>query len=720
VEKKMLDSLLSKIKEYNPNCNVKKITKAYYFAKNAHEGQFRNSGEPYFVHPVAVATILAELYMDDATIIAGLMHDVLEDTDVTFEQMAQEFDEEIAKLVDGVTKLKKIKYQSKQESQANNLRKMVLAMNSDIRVIIIKIADRLHNMRTLEYMKKAKQLEKAKETIEIYAPLAYRLGMSSVKWELEDLSLRYLEPDIYYDLAEKVKKKRSEREKIIQDIISEIDLSLKKNNINAKIKGRPKSLYSIYKKMYKQNKTFDEIFDLTAIRIIVPTVSDCYAVLGIVHSKWKPIPSRFKDYIAVPKPNLYQSLHNTLIGSNGEVFEVQIRTFDMHKTAEYGIAAHWKYKEGVDRTTNFDEKLTWLRQLMDWQREVNDNREFITSFKEDFITDEVFVFSPKGDVINLVTGSTPIDFAYKVHTAVGNNCVGAKVDGRIVPLSYKLKNGNIVEILTNPNSSGPSKDWLKIVKSSQARTKIKQWFKKENRSLNIVKGRDMLEKEIRRLGYTYSKILKDEWLLQIAKRLSFNSTDDMYASIGFGNVHLKQVIPKLKEYYNDYYDENIEDLLTDIKSEKSSNFNNKGVNVIGIDNVEVSFAKCCNPLPGDKIIGYITKGRGISVHTIDCSNIKSILNGDRLIEVEWSNTKNLFYKVEIAIISLDQVGALADVAKVISESKLNLVGMNAKTGKDKTFITNIIIEIKNNEELQRLTNKIKSVKGILDVYRVRS
>lgn len=716
----MLDSLLSKIKEYNPNCNVEKITKAYYFAKNAHEGQFRNSGEPYFVHPVAVATILAQLYMDDATIIAGLMHDVLEDTDVTFEQMAQEFDEEIAKLVDGVTKLKKIKYQSKQESQANNLRKMVLAMNSDIRVIIIKIADRLHNMRTLEYMKKAKQLEKAKETIEIYAPLAYRLGMSSVKWELEDLSLRYLEPDIYYDLAEKVKKKRSEREKIIQDIISEIDLSLKKNNINAKIKGRPKSLYSIYKKMYKQNKTFDEIFDLTAIRIIVPTVSDCYAVLGIVHSKWKPIPSRFKDYIAVPKPNLYQSLHNTLIGSNGEVFEVQIRTFDMHKTAEYGIAAHWKYKEGVDRTTNFDEKLTWLRQLMDWQREVNDNREFITSFKEDFITDEVFVFSPKGDVINLVTGSTPIDFAYKVHTAVGNNCVGAKVDGRIVPLSYKLKNGNIVEILTNPNSSGPSKDWLKIVKSSQARTKIKQWFKKENRSLNIVKGRDMLEKEIRRLGYTYSKILKDEWLLQIAKRLSFNSTDDMYASIGFGNVHLKQVIPKLKEYYNDYYDENIEDLLTDIKSEKSSNFNNKGINVIGIDNVEVSFAKCCNPLPGDKIIGYITKGRGISVHTIDCSNIKSILNGDRLIEVEWSNTKNLFYKVEIAIISLDQVGALADVAKVISESKLNLVGMNAKTGKDKTFITNIIIEIKNNEELQRLTNKIKSVKGILDVYRVRS
>ncbi|MCI5997228.1 MAG: bifunctional (p)ppGpp synthetase/guanosine-3',5'-bis(diphosphate) 3'-pyrophosphohydrolase [Peptoniphilaceae bacterium] len=717
----MLDELLLKIKNYNPNLNSEKITKAYNFTKDCHEGQFRNSGEPYFIHPVAVANILADLYMDDSTIIAGLMHDILEDTDVTFEYMKNEFDEEIAKLVEGVTKLKKIKYQTKQESQADNLRKMVLAMNSDIRVIIIKIADRLHNMRTLEYMKKAKQLEKAKETLEIYAPLAYRLGMSSVKWELEDLSLRYLEPEIYYDLAEKVKKKRSEREKIIEDIISEISVSLNDNHIEAEISGRPKSLYSIYKKMYKQNKSFDEIFDLTAIRIIVPTISDCYATLGIVHSKWKPIPSRFKDYIAVPKPNLYQSLHNTLIGTNGEVFEVQIRTFDMHKTAEYGIAAHWKYKEGVDRSTDFDDKLTWLRQLMDWQRDVNDNREFITSFKEDFISDEVFVFSPKGDVINLVSGATPIDFAYKVHSAVGNNCVGAKVDGRIVPLNYKLKNGNIVEILTNPNSSGPSKDWLKIVKSSQARTKIKQWFKKENRSLNIVKGRDMLEKEVRRLGYTYNKILKEEWLLQIAKRMSFNAIDDMYAAIGFGTVHLKQVVPKLREYYNDYYkDETQEDLISNIKSEKSSSINTKGVVVKGIDNIEVSFAKCCNPLPGDEIIGYITKGRGISVHRSDCSNIKNIFNQDRLIEVDWTDTHNLHYKVEITVISLDQVGALADVAHVISESKLNLVGITAKTGKDKTFITNIIVEIKNIEELEKLINKVKAIKGILDVYRERS
>ena len=414
-------------------------------------------------------------------------------------------------------------------------------------------------------------------------------------------------------------------------------------------------------------------------------------------------------------------MHNTLISTSGDVFEVQIRTFEMHRTAEYGIAAHWKYKAGVDRSTSFDDKLTWLRQLMDWQREVNDSREFITSFKEDFVSDEVFVFSPKGDVINLIAGATPIDFAYKVHTAVGNNCVGAKVDGRIVPLNYKLKNGNIVEILTNPNSSGPSKDWLKIVKSSQARTKIKQWFKKENKALNIVQGRDMLEKEIRRLGFTYSKILKEDWLLQIAKKLSFNTIDEMYAAIGFGSINLKQIIPRLKEFYSDYYQESADDIINRVKSEKSgSKYNSKGVIVKGIDNIEVSFAKCCNPLPGDEIIGYITKGRGISVHNCDCANIKNVTNRDRLIAVEWTNSKNLFYKVEVAIISLDQVGALADVAHIISESKLNLVGITAKTGKDKTFITNIIVEIKNIDELDRLINKIKSLKGILDVYRVRA
>lgn len=716
----MLNDLLLKIKKYNQNLDTEKITKAYNFTKECHEGQFRNSGEPYFVHPVAVANILADLYMDDSTIIAGLMHDILEDTEVTFEEMVKMFDEEIANLVDGVTKLKKIKYQSKQESQADNLRKMLLAMNSDIRVIIIKIADRLHNIRTLEYMKKAKQLEKAKETLEIYAPLAYRLGMSNVKWELEDLSLRYLEPEIYYDLAERVNKKRSEREQIINNIIKEINLSLKEHNIDGEISGRPKSLYSIYKKMYKQNKSFDEIFDLTAVRIIVPTISDCYAVLGIVHSKWKPIPSRFKDYIAVPKPNLYQSLHNTLISNSGDVFEVQIRTLEMHKTAEYGIAAHWKYKSGVDRSTNFDDKLTWLRQLMDWQGEVNDNREFITSFKEDFISDEVFVFSPKGDVINLVSGSTPIDFAYKVHTAVGNNCIGAKVDGRIVPLNFKLKNGNIVEILTNPNSTGPSKDWLKIVKSSQAKTKIKQWFKKENKELNIVQGRDMLEKEIRRLGFTYNKILKDDWLLQISKKLSFNTIDEMYAGIGFGSINLKQVISKLKDFYTEYYKESADEIIDKIKKEKLEYKNNsKGVIVKGIDNIEVSFAKCCNPLPGDEIVGYITKGKGISIHNIECKNVKNVINKDRLICVEWTDSKNLSYKVEVTVISLDQVGALADVAQIISESKLNLVGISAKTAKDKTFITNIIVEIKNTNELDRLINKIKSLKGILDVYRVK-
>lgn len=714
----MLEQLLNKIKAYNPNTNEDKIRKAYYFTKECHEGQFRNSGEPYFNHPVAVAEILAELYMDDDTIIAGLMHDILEDTEITFDEMSEMFGEEVAKLVDGVTKLKKIKYQTKQESQADNLRKMVLAMNSDIRVIIIKIADRLHNMRTLEYMRKDKQMEKAKETLEIYAPLAYRLGMSSIKWELEDLSLRYLEPEIYYDLAEKLKKKRSEREKIIEDIIAELDEALKSANIVAEIKGRPKSIYSIYKKMYKQNKTFEEIFDLTAIRILVNTVTDCYAALGVVHSKWKPIPSRFKDYIAVPKPNLYQSLHNTLIRKGGEVFEVQIRTFEMHKTAEFGIAAHWKYKEGVNRTTEFDEKLSWLRQLMDWQRELNDSREFINTLKEDFISDEVFVFSPKGDVINLISGSTPIDFAYKVHSAVGNNCVGAKVDGRIVPLSYKLKNGNIVEILTNPNSTGPSKDWLKIVKTSQAKTKIKQWFKKENRALNIVKGRDMLEKEVRKEGYQLIKILKDEWLMQIATKLTYNSIEDMYAALGFGTINLKQIVPKLIEFYKSYYTEAEDEVdYSDFQSTSSKSVNSKGVIVKGIDNIEVGFAKCCNPLPGDSIVGYITKGRGISVHRTDCKNLKNILDNERLIEVEWTDTKNSYYKVEITIVSLDQVGVLSGIAQLIAESKLNMYGMHAKTCKDKTFIIDVVVEIRNAEELDRLINKIKMVKGILDVYR---
>lgn len=713
----MLNELLDKIKAYNPNTNTEKIEKAFYFTKECHEGQFRNSGEPYFNHPVAVAGILADLYMDDDTIIAGLMHDILEDTEITFDEMTDMFGEEVAKLVDGVTKLKKIKYQTKQESQADNLRKMLLAMNSDIRVIIIKIADRLHNMRTLEYMRRDKQMEKAKETLEIYAPLAYRLGMSSIKWELEDLSLRYLEPEIYYELAEKLKKKRSERENIIQEIIAELDEALKSANIVAELKGRPKSIYSIYKKMYKQNKTFEEIFDLTAIRILVNTVTDCYAALGVVHSRWKPIPSRFKDYIAVPKPNLYQSLHNTLIRKGGDVFEVQIRTFEMHKTAEYGIAAHWKYKEGVNRTTEFDEKLSWLRQLLDWQKELIDNREFINTLKEDFISDEVFVFSPKGDVINLVAGATPIDFAYKVHSAVGNNCVGAKVDGRIVPLSYKLKNGNIVEILTNPNSTGPSKDWLKIVKSSQAKTKIKQWFKKENRSLNIVKGRDMLEKEVRKDGYSFSKILKDEWLTQIATRLTYNSVEDMYAALGFGTVNLKQIVPRLKEFYKNYYNETSDEIVLS-DSKNTSVINSKGVIVKGIDNVEVFFAKCCNPLPGDEIMGYITKGRGISIHRMDCANLKNFYNGERTIKVEWTDTKNSYYKVEITIVSLDQVGVLSGIAQLISESKLNLYGINAKTCKDKTFIIDVVVEVRNSEELDRLINKIKSVKGILDVYRV--
>ena len=526
----MLEKLISRIEQYNPQADMQLVIKAYNYANEAHEGQVRNSGEKYIVHPVNVALILAELNMDTATIIAGLLHDVIEDTNISYEKIVDEFGKEVADLVDGVTKLKKLQYKTKQENQAENLRKMVLAMANDIRVIIVKLADRLHNMRTLEYMTEEKKKEKALETLEIYAPIAHRLGISKIKSELEDLSLRYLDPDNYYDLVEKVAKKRREREAYIQKIISTLDEKLKEMDISSDINGRPKNFYSIYKKMYNQGKEFEQIFDLTAVRILVDNIKDCYGALGIVHTLWKPLPGRFKDYIAMPKPNMYQSLHTTVIGGEGEIFEVQIRTYEMHKTAEYGIAAHWKYKEGFSKSDNFDDKLTWLRQLLEWQADLNDPREFMETLKIDFFTDEVFVFTPKGDVINLPDGSTPLDFAYRVHTAVGNNCVGAKVDGRIVPLNYKLKNGNIVEVITAVNGSGPSRDWLKIVKSTQAKNKIKQWFKQKDRDFNVAKGKEMLEKEIKRLGYKAMDILKEEWIKNAASKVSINSIDDLYTS----------------------------------------------------------------------------------------------------------------------------------------------------------------------------------------------
>ncbi len=721
----MIENLLLKIEQYNPHADMKQIIKAYNFAESAHEGQLRNSGEKYFVHPFHVAMILAELNMDATTIIAGLLHDVLEDTSVTYDTLVIEFGEEVANLVEGVTKLKKLQYKTKQENQAENLRKMVMAMAKDIRVIIIKLADRLHNMRTLEYMSEEKKKEKALETLEIYAPLAHRLGMSRIKWELEDLSLRHLNPVGYYDLVDKVSKRRKEREAYIQKIIDELDEKLDEMDIPRDISGRPKNFYSIYKKMVYQNKSFEQIFDLTAIRVIVDTIKDCYGVLGIVHTMWKPIPGRFKDYIAMPKPNMYQSLHTTVIGPEGEIFEVQIRTWDMHRTAEYGIAAHWKYKEGTVKTDNFDEKLTWLRQLLEWQKDLKDPREFMETLKIDFFTDEVFVFTPKGDVINLPNGSTPIDFAYRVHTAVGNNCVGAKVDGRIVPLDYKLKNGNIVEVLTSAGSSGPSRDWLKIVKSSQAKNKIRQWFKREERDLNINKGKEMLEKEIKRQGYKLTEILKEEWLKNIASKISLNSSDDLYAGLGYGSITLSQVVSRLKEFHKEHYEIKDEKAFVENKiKEQTTNKKEKkftqGINIKGVDNIKVRFSKCCNPVPGDEIIGYITRGRGVSIHRKDCPNVSDLDGQERFIDVEWANNDKAAYPAEIQIKATDRAGLLTEITQRITDSNLGLLSLNARTNKEKLVVINMTLEIKDVDQLRELMRKIKRLKGVIDVYRVTS
>ncbi len=718
----MLENLLLKIEQYNPLADLSLIVKAYNFAQSAHAGQVRNSGESFFIHPFNVAMILADLNMDTATIIAGLLHDVIEDTDISHETIAEEFGIEIADLVEGVTKLKKLQYKTKQENQAENLRKMVLAMANDIRVIIVKLADRLHNMRTLEYMRDEKRKEKALETLEIYAPLAHRLGISKIKWELEDLSLRYLDPENYYDLVERVSKRRQEREAYVKNIIETLSKKLDEVKINYDISGRPKNFYSIYKKMVHQGKAFEQIFDLTAIRVIVDNIKDCYEVLGIVHNLWKPLPGRFKDYIAMPKPNMYQSIHTTVIGLKGEIFEVQIRTWEMHRTAEYGIAAHWKYKEGTNKTDNFDDKLTWLRQLLEWQSDLNDPKDFMETLKIDFFTDEVFVFTPKGDVINLPDGSTPIDFAYRVHTEVGNKCVGAKVDGRIVPLNYRLKNGNIVEVITSANSNGPSRDWIKIVKSTQAKTKIRQWFKAKEKDFNIIKGKDLLEKEVKRLGYKASEILKDEWIKNIASKVSINSIEDLYAAIGYGSITLNQVISKLRTQYNEYYKIADEKAFVESKiqqpTQSKASKPTQGIRIKGVDNIKIRFSKCCNPVPGDEVVGYITRGRGVSVHRTDCPNIIMSEDAERFIEVEWDFQKKASYPAEIQIKASDRSGLLAEITQKITDSDLGVISLNARTSKDKVVFINVTLEIKDIEELRDLMRKIKRIRNVMDVYRV--
>jgi GTP pyrophosphokinase len=737
----MVDKLLENINKNCHNVDIELVKKAYNFAKEAHKDQKRESGEPYIIHPIAVAEILAELGMDTNTIVAGLLHDVIEDTDCSFEDASRMFNPEVANLVDGVTKLTKLgemEYKTKEEQQADNVRKMLLAMAKDIRVIIIKLADRLHNMRTLKFMPANKQKNKAKETLDIYAPLAHRLGMSKIKWELEDLCFRYLHEKEYYELVKDIAEKRVERESYIQDIVDDLYKKLEGAGIDSDIDGRPKHFYSIYKKMVNKNKSIEEIFDLTAIRVLVNSVKDCYGVLGIVHTIYRPIPGRFKDYIAMPKPNMYQSLHTTVIGPQGKTFEIQIRTFEMHKTAEYGIAAHWKYKEGdtaggteVDKQKEFEKKLAWLRDMLEWQKETSDAEEFMEGFKIDLFSDEVFVFTPKGVVINLCSKATPIDFAYRIHTDVGNKCVGAKVNGKIVPLDYTLKTGEIVEILTSPNAKGPNMDWLNIAKSNQSKSKIKLWFKKAKKEENIVKGKELFEKELKKQGVNYADIAKGDAYEKFAKRYNIHSMDDLYALIGIGSLAASSYIVRLKEDNGlDKYAKEREnkEILSKVieeqiaKTAKQPEPNSYGITVKGESNLMVRFAKCCSPVPGDDILGYITKGRGVSVHRRDCSNLQNLIetDGEKVVEVNWGKSLNTSYFAEIQVQAEDRENLLADTMSVISDLKLQLSAVNANLGKEGFAFINIKIKITSVDNLNDLMKRIKRLKGVLDVYRVNS
>ncbi|WP_303211113.1 bifunctional (p)ppGpp synthetase/guanosine-3',5'-bis(diphosphate) 3'-pyrophosphohydrolase [uncultured Clostridium sp.] len=728
----MLEMLVKKIKENCVNINMDMVDKAYNLAFEAHKEQKRDSGEPYIIHPIEVATILAELGMDTSTIVAGLLHDVIEDTEYTYDDIKNLFGEEVANLVSGVTKITKMEYKSKEEQQADNFRKMLLAMADDIRVIIIKLADRLHNMRTLKYRKKEKQKKTAMETLDIYAPLAHRLGISKIKWELEDLSFRYLHEEEYYDLVKQVAEKRTEREIYIKKIIEDMYNKLEEAGIDSDIDGRPKHFFSIYKKMVTKNKSIEQIFDLTAIRVLVNTVKDCYEVLGIVHTIYKPIPGRFKDYIAMPKPNMYQSLHTTVIGPQGKTFEIQIRTFEMHRTAEYGIAAHWKYKEGDNngetKEKNFESKLVWLRDMLEFQKETADAQEFIEGFKIDLFTDEIFLFTPKGVVIDLPNGATPIDFAYRIHTDIGNKCVGAKVNGKIVPLDYKLKTGEIVEVLTSNNAKGPNMDWLNIAKSNQAKSKIRSWFKKAKKEENISKGKELFEKELKKQGVHFADIAKGETYEKFVKRNNINGMDDLYALIGLGAISASSFIWKLKDenQSNDekVIEENTNKIIEDniSKAQRNKIDQTVGITVKGVDNLMIRFAKCCNPVPGDDIMGYITKGRGISVHRADCGNLKNLImeDGDKVVDVSWGTSNGRAYIAEIQVKAEDRSGLLTDIMGIISELNLQLNALNAKSAKGSMAYVNIKVKIDTVELLKDLMKKIRHLKGIIDVYRVNN
>ncbi|MBA4492974.1 RelA/SpoT family protein [Paenactinomyces guangxiensis] len=712
-----IKQLLEKVAAYLSESDIEQLEKAYRFAELAHQGQVRKSGEPYIHHPVAVAEILAELQMDITTLTAALLHDVVEDTGVTLDQIEDEFGETVRHLVDGVTKLKKrMKFKSNEEHQAENHRKMFVAMAQDIRVILIKLADRLHNMRTLKYVPEHKQRQKSKETLEIFAPLAHRLGISKIKWELEDISLRYLNPKQYYRIVNLMKKKRAEREKYLDEIISALRSRLDEMEVKVTdISGRPKHIYSIYRKMVSQNKEFNEIYDLMAVRIIVDTVRDCYAVLGVIHTIWKPMPGRFKDYIAMPKTNMYQSLHTTVIGPKGEPIEVQIRTMDMHRTAEYGIAAHWAYKEGNDvQKNNFAEKLKWFREMMELQQETKDAQEFVESLKMDWFSDEVFVFTPKGDVIELPAGSVPLDFAYRIHTEIGNKCIGAKVNGKIVPLDYKLNTGDIVEILTSKHSYGPSQDWIKIVKSSQARNKIRSWFKKQRREESIEKGKEMVEALLKKHDYNVGEVLTPERISEATGKFNFQDEDDMFAAVGYGGISTAQVVHRL----TDGMKTESPVVLPEVKSLPRKNRKiDQGVRVKGVDNLLVRLSRCCNPVPGDDISGYVTQGRGVTVHRADCPNLASVPE-ERRISVEWDSNSTHFYQVDIEVSGFDRIGLLNEVLQAVHDSKTNLSAVSAKGDRRGIASIHIRLGIQNINHLKSVVERVKKVRDIYSVRRI--
>ncbi len=726
--------LIASVRKYHPSTDISMIEKAYRVASEAHKDQKRRSGEPYIIHPLCVAIILADLELDKETIVAGILHDVVEDTVMTSEELRREFGDEVELIVDGVTKLGQLSYsKDKLEEQAENLRKMFLAMAKDIRVILVKLADRLHNMRTLQYMKPEKQKEKARETMDIYAPIAHRLGISKIKVELDDLSLKYLKPDVYYDLVEKIALKKHVREAFVANIVAEVSEHIEAAGIKAQIDGRVKHFFSIYKKMVNQDKTLDQIYDLFAVRIIVDTVKDCYAALGVIHEMYKPIPGRFKDYIAMPKQNMYQSLHTTLIGPNGQPFEIQIRTFDMHRTAEYGIAAHWKYKESADGhksgSQQEEEKLSWLRQILEWQKDMSDNREFLSLLKSDLdlFAESVYCFTPAGDVKNLPNGSTPIDFAYSIHSAVGNRMIGARVNGKLVTIDYVIQNGDRIEIITSQNSKGPSRDWLKIVKSTQAKNKINQWFKQELKEDNIVKGKELMSNYCKMRNITLSDLLKAPYMEKVMRKYGFADWDSVMAAVGHGGLKEGQIVNKLLECYEhdhkkEVTDQQIIEAVQGAKEKVRIAKTKGGIIVKGIDDVAVRFSKCCSPVPGDEIVGFVTRGRGVSIHRTDCINVISLPEEERvrLIDAEWQQAPNAgseLYLAEIKIFGNNRIGLLVDITKIFTERKIDVLSVNSRTSKQGTVTISMSFEVPGKDVLNYLIDKIRQVDSVLDIER---